>query len=630
MKQWDEEELHRRLSALMSTVHDCNSSPTSEPPPAPPLAAPPAPPLDDVIPVAPPLLSSPILVSIGTQTDAVVEDNNNVAPSAPPLAPPLSDLSSSDIPCAPPMFDAPPTAPPLDIPCAPPLFASSADVVIGSDAPPPPPPPDLTSIPSAPPAPTAASGGRNDIMAAIRAAKAKNNSSASSSSSGDPRADLLAAIKAGPRLRKVGADEQPTDSDTPPPPPASTVAAVSNDPRAELLAAIRGAKLRKSGTAAASGEGEAVPPAAPPLAAPAQAASTPSSGDPRSDLLKAITGGVKLRKVDNGSTSTAGPTSDVPQPPPAPPALAASTDPRSDLLKAIQSGIKLRKVAAAPAGDETEAAASAPPPPPPPPSFSSPTSTVVSGADPRDELLQAIRGGIKLRKTPTAAEAIPNRASSTRAGSLSRSVTVSSSPSHQSRPSTSTIPTAPSPTSLTSTSTSGSRTSSVDSPSRNSSSGGAPYDLQSALSSAMFRRKSRMQYDTMRTLTSPLSSSLSSSPTHQPSRRLTSINDAFDGEEGETTIQLEAAPMPHADGTVDDIPTAPPLPPPPPPGPPSSQPAVKPVRFVSPKPSASSPSIGPREELLAAIRDGARLKSVSAAPTGQWLRSTVCRSGCQA
>lgn len=127
-----------------------------------------------------------------------------------------------------------------------------------------------------------------------------------------------------------------------------------------------------------------------------------------------------------------------------------------------------------------------------------------------------------------------------------------------------------------------------------------------------------MAYDTMRTLTSPLSSSLSSSPTHQPSRRLTAINDAFEGDEGETTIQLDAPLVPDAPliASSDDIPLPPPPPPPPPPGPPppAYTAAAKPVRFAAPKPSSSSPSVDPREELLAAIRGGGRLQSVSARP----------------
>jgi len=164
-----------------------------------------------------------------------------------------------------------------------------------------------------------------------------------------------------------------------------------------------------------------------------------------------------------------------------------------------------------------------------------------------------------------------------------------------------------------------SRTSSVDGTGRSSSSGSQSFDLQSALSSAMFRRKSRMQYDTMRTLTSPLSSSLSSSPTHQPSRRLTSINDAFEGDEGDT-VQLDAAPVPAAPPmSGDDIPLPPPPPPPPGPPPTFTAAAVKPACFVPPRPAAS-PSVDPRDELLAAIRGGARLQSASARPISPVVR----------
>ena len=623
-QQWDEIELQRRLSALMGTMDGSTSSAAAEPLPAPSPAPPAAPPLDKVVSAAPPLSSPVAIVSIGTQTEAAVEDSDDAVPSAPPLAPPLSTSASSDIPCAPPLFNGPPAAPPLDIPCAPPLLSPFTDVVLGSDAPAAPPPSGLSGVPAAPPPPSAgaASGGRNDIMAAIRAAKAKNSAAGGgSSSSGDSRSDLLAAIRAGPKLRKVGATDDQQSNDNAPPPPAAAATAAASDPRADLLAAIRaGGRLRKVGSTAVncgSEDGDSLN--APPLAAPSASAATASSGDSRSDLLKAIQSGVKLRKVSAGSTSSASSAStasDVPPPPPAPPlaaaapASASSGDSRFDMLKAIQGGVKLRKVVTTPAGDDGNAACPPPPPPPPSSSLSSSSLSASSSVDPRDELLQAIRGGIKLRKATTASTDASN--CQARPSQSTRSVTVAPSPSHK-LSTASAIPTPPSLSGASSTSIS--RSSSVDSTSRSSSSGSQSYDLQSALSTALFRRKSRMQYDTMRTLTSPLSSSLSSSPTHQPARRLTAINDAFEGDETETTIQLSAPPVPDAPPMAqsDDVPLPPP--PPPPPGPPSAcSPSPKPARFVPPKPAASSTSVDPRDELLAAIRGGARLQSVSARP----------------
>ena len=597
LQQWDESELQRRLSALLGTVDDSDASLVVESsPPAPSLAPPAAPPLDDIIPAAPPPLSPSVpLVSTGTQTDAVLEDSDTVQPAAPPIAPPFAPAlsASDDVPCAPSLLDGPLAAPSLDIPCAPPLLAPSIEVVIGADAPPPPPPPSLSSVPTAPRPPSASNNGRNDIIAAIRAAKAKTSSSAASSSSGNSRADMLAAIRAGPKLRKVGAaDDQPTDAEADKPPlPAAVAAAVPTDPRDEMMAAIRaGGKLKKVGAAAASITIEAgAPPTAPPPppSAPSAAGST---GDPRSELLKAIQGGVKLRKVSEAAASTGATTADVPPAPVATVALVPPTDTRSELLRAIQGGVKLKKMAASTESDSNTAPPA--PPAPPAPSHSSLSSSAVSTANnPQDELLRAIRGGVKLRKAPTTAADGDKQQSPSTSDSHSRSVTLSVSPS-QSSQSASAIPVPPSPTSV---GTSGSS-------SRSGSSVSQPFDLQSALSSALFRRKSRMQYDTLRTLTSPLSSSLSSSPT-QPSRRLTAINDAFDDEE--PAIQLDPAPIPHDTLTTpDDAP--------PPPGPPTDcAPATKPIRVVS---KATPSAVDPREQLLAAIRGGARLQSVSARP----------------